>query len=55
MDKVTKIMVKRRYLPIRGTTKDVGGISSAKSKKKTVNERRMLTHRAIFSPLSLGK
>ena len=55
MDSVTRIMVNKRYLPINGTTSEVGGMSSASSKKKTVSERRMLTHSAIFSPLSLGK
>ena len=55
IDKVTKIMVNSKYFPIRGTTKDVGGISSANSKKKTVNESNILTHKEIFSPLSLGK
>ena len=41
MEKVTSNMVKRRYLPSRGTAKEVGGIISASSKKKTVRERRM--------------
>ena len=55
MERVTRIIVNRRYLPIRGTTSDVGGISSANSKKNTVNESKILTQRAIFSPLSDGR
>jgi len=47
--------VNKRYFPISGTTSDVGGISSARSKKKTVNESKILVHRAIFSPLSDGR
>ena len=41
MEKVTSNMVKSRYLPSRGTAKEVGGIISASSKKNTVRERRM--------------
>ena len=41
MEKVTSNMVKSRYLPSRGTAKEVGGIISARSKKNTVSERRM--------------
>lgn len=44
IDRVTNIIVKRRYFPMRGTTSDVGGISSARSKKNTVNESNILTH-----------
>ncbi|KYN21945.1 hypothetical protein ALC57_05683, partial [Trachymyrmex cornetzi] len=44
MDKVTKIMVNNRYFPSKGIANDVGGIISAKSKKNTVNERRMEEH-----------
>lgn len=54
-DNVTNIMVKSRYLPNRGTVNDVGGMISARSRKKTVNDSRMLMHREIFSPESLGK
>ncbi len=43
IDKVTRIIVNSRYFPRRGIAKDVGGIISANSKKKTVNERRMET------------
>lgn len=44
MDKVTKIMVNNKYFPSKGIASDVGGIISAKSKKNTVNERRMEEH-----------
>jgi len=44
IDKVTKIMVNNRYFPSKGIANDVGGIISAKSKKNTVNERRMEEH-----------
>jgi len=44
MDKVTKIMVNNRYFPSKGIANDVGGIISAKSKKNTVNERRIEEH-----------
>jgi hypothetical protein len=55
MDNVTKIIVNRRYLPINGTTRDVGGINSARSKKKTVKESKMDIQSATFSPESDGK
>ena len=41
MEKVTSSMVKRRYLPRRGTAREVGGMISARRRKKTVSERRM--------------
>ena len=40
-EKVTSIIVKRRYLPRRGTAKEVGGMISARSKKNTVRDKRM--------------
>ena len=40
-DSVTRIMVKRRYLPSNGTASDVGGIISANRRKNTVNESRI--------------
>lgn len=55
IESVTKIIVKRRYLPINGTTRDVGGINSAKSKKNTVKESKMEIHNATFSPESDGR
>jgi len=39
IESVTRIIVNKRYLPMRGTTSDVGGMISARSKKKTVSER----------------
>lgn len=44
IDNVTRIMVNNKYLPIKGTTKLVGGISSANKRKNTVNDSNMLTH-----------
>lgn len=38
---VSKIMVKSTNFPKRGTTSEVGGIISASSKKKTVNESKI--------------
>ena len=55
MDSVTRIIVKSKYLAIRGTTSDVGGMISASSKKNTVRDSRMEMHSVIFSPESLGK
>ena len=55
IESVTRTIVNKRYLPIRGTTRDVGGMSSARRRKKTVSERRIDTHNDIFSPESLGK
>ena len=45
MLKVSRIMVNRTNLPSRGTTKEVGGMISASSRKNTVRERRMLMDR----------
>jgi hypothetical protein len=45
MDSVTRTIVKRRYLPSRGTASDVGGMISASSKKNTVSESNMETHK----------
>ena len=41
IDKVMRSMLKRRYLLSNGTARDVGGMISARSKKKTVRERRI--------------
>lgn len=54
-DSVTRIMVKRRYLPSKGTVSEVGGIISASRRKKTVNDKRIDTQSDIFSPESAGK
>ena len=55
IDRVTSIIVKRRYLPIRGTTREVGGIRSLSSRKNTVRERSIEIQRVIFSPESEGR
>ncbi len=38
---VSRIMVKRTNLPRRGTTREVGGMISASSRKNTVRDSRM--------------
>ena len=48
MERVTRIMVKRRYFPSRGTAREVGGIISASSRKNTVKESRMEIHSATW-------
>jgi len=48
IDNVTRIMVNSKYFPNKGMAKDVGGIISASSKKKTVNESRMETQRVTY-------
>lgn len=55
MESVTRIMVNNRYLPSKGTAREVGGIISANSKKNTVRERRIDTHNVTFSPESEGR
>lgn len=54
-ESVTKTIVNKRYLPIKGMTRDVDGIISTSNKKKTVNEIKILIHNEIFSPPSEGK
>lgn len=49
IDSVTRIIVKRRYLPSSGTASDVGGMISANSRKKTVSDRRMDMHNVTWS------
>lgn len=44
MESVTRIMVNSRYLPMSGTTIEVGGIISASSRKNTVRDSRMEMH-----------
>ena len=39
--KVSRIMVKRTNLPRRGTTREGGGMISARRRKNTVSESRM--------------
>jgi hypothetical protein len=48
IDRVTRIIVKRRYFPRSGTASDVGGMISANRRKKTVNESRMLMQRVTL-------
>ncbi len=52
---VSRIIVNRTNFPRRGTTSDVGGMISARSKKNTVNESKMLIDKLTFSPESDGK
>ena len=42
---VSNIIVNNTNLPSKGTTKDVGGIISANSKKNTVSDSKMLMDR----------
>ena len=49
IENVTSNMVKRRYLPSRGTARDVGGIISASSKKNTVRDSKIEIHRVTCS------
>ena len=55
METVTRIMVKRRYLPSNGTASEVGGMISASRRKNTVSETSMEMHRVTFSPESEGR
>ena len=55
MDNVTSIIVNKRYFPTNGTTSEVGGMSSANSRKKTVNDSNIEIQSATFSPESDGK
>ena len=41
--------------PRSGTAREVGGIISAKRRKNTVSESRMLMERLTFSPESEGR
>ena len=45
MLKVSRIMVKRTNFPRRGTTREVGGMISARRRKNTVRESKMLIER----------
>ena len=48
MEKVTRSIVNRRYLPSSGTAREVGGIISASSKKNTVSDSRIEIHRVTL-------
>ena len=54
MEQVTRTMVKRRYLPMRGVASDVGGLISATSNKKMLRELRIVIPIVIFSPEFAG-
>ena len=45
--KVSKIMVKRTNLPNKGTTREVGGMISARRRKNTVSVSKILTDKLI--------
>ena len=44
-----------KHLPISGVTKDVGGMMSESSKKKTVKDSKTEMQSVTFSPQSAGK
>lgn len=46
-------MVKMRYFPSKGITKDVAGIISIRTKKKNVNESKMETDRVTCARVSV--
>ena len=47
--KVSRIMVKRTNFPRRGTTREVGGMISARRRKNTVKESRMEMDKETWS------
>ena len=51
IERVMRSMLKRRYLLSNGTARDVGGMISARSKKKTVRERRIEIQRVTLKML----
>src|SRR6218665_392205 len=51
MEQVTSTMVNRRYLPIRGVARDVGGLISATRRRKILSELRIVMAIVIFSPV----
>ena len=51
IETATRMMVKSRYLPIRGITRLVGGMRSMSTKKKMVNVTRILIANVILCPL----
>jgi hypothetical protein len=48
IENVTSNMVKSKYLPSKGTAREVGGIISARSKKNTVSESRIEIHSVTY-------
>ena len=61
MTTVTRILtvfmmkVNRRYLAMRGRTREVGGKIFETRSRNTTRERRILIPRVTFSPASAGK
>lgn len=55
MEKVTSTMVNIRYLPINGTSSEVGGTILEIKSRNTVRARRTEMQRVIFSPQSEGR
>lgn len=54
IEEVMRTMVKRRYLPINGTARLVGGAVFEMRRKKRVSARRVVMEREIFSRHSGG-
>ena len=52
---VFMMKVNRRYLAMRGRTREVGGKIFETRSRNTTRERRMLIPRVTFSPASAGK
>lgn len=55
MERVTNIIVKSKYSPTRGITKEVDGIVSVITSKNTVKESNTEMQRVTFSPQSDGR
>jgi len=61
MTTVTRILtvfmmkVKRRYLAMRGRTREVGGKIFETRSRNTTSDKRMLIPRVTYSPASAGK
>jgi len=54
IEHVTRTIVKRRYLPMRGVAREVGGLISATNRRKMLRELRMVIPMVIFSPELAG-
>jgi hypothetical protein len=50
IDSESRVIVKTRYFPNNGTTKDVAGMISIKSKKNRPRARKIEIDRVTFSP-----
>lgn len=55
IDSVTKIIMKRRYSPMRGMTFEEDGIISSITKRNTVKETKTEVDNESFSPSSEGR